>query len=249
MPFTTVAWSASVDQANIAPIAAVADPHVRVQGNDVIVPPDMPWLVGAYANGANITRAQWQSPSLRRFINYELAPYDRAASPASPYAYLYFADDPVQLDGDEALNFAGSEDAAGASRFNGFAWLADGPLAAVNGDIRTVRVTGATTLTAYSWTNGAITFDQTLPAGRYQIVGARFFSAGGIAFRFVFVGGIWRPGAPMVTAQNNLEARFFRNGEMGVWGEFTHNTPPTVDWFSASADTSETGYIDLIKVA
>jgi len=35
---------------------------------------------------------------------------------------------------------------------------------------------------------------------------------------------------------------------MGVWGEFTHDSPPTVDFLSVSADTSETVYLDIVKI-
>ena len=54
---------------------------------------------------------------------------------------------------------------------------------------------GRTTLTAFQWTNAQLTFDQALPAGRYQIVGGRMESAGLLAWRCVIVGGLWRPGA------------------------------------------------------
>ena len=46
--FTTIAWSAAVDQVALAAIAAVPDPHVRVNVNDIIVPSALPNLVGAY---------------------------------------------------------------------------------------------------------------------------------------------------------------------------------------------------------
>jgi hypothetical protein len=37
-------------------------------------------------------------------------------------------------------------------------------------------------------------------------------------------------------------------GGWGVWGEFAHTAPPTVDFLSVSADTSEVVHLDLIKV-
>src|SRR6266702_3005832 len=202
--FTVVAWSASVDQAALAAIAAVADPHVRINGNDVIVPTEIANLVGAYANGVNITRAQLVSPSLRRLLNPEIAPVDINALPTTPFRFC---------------------------------------------DVRAVRVSATTTLVAFVWTNGAITFDQSLPAGRYQLVGARFNSAGLIAYRCVIPGYEWRPGGIGVTVDSGAEGNIFRQGNFGVWGEFAHNTPPTIDFLSATADTSETGELDLIKLA
>src|SRR6266849_6568023 len=108
--FTTIAWSASVDQATPAAIAAVADPHVRVSGNDIIVPTAIPNLVGAAGIGVNITRAQLVSPSLRRLLNPELAPIDRNAIPATPFRFWDLRADMIKLDGEEALDAFTSED-------------------------------------------------------------------------------------------------------------------------------------------
>ncbi len=247
--FTVVAWSASVDQAALAAIAAVADPHVRINGNDVIVPTEIANLVGAYANGVNITRAQLVSPSLRRLLNPEIAPVDISALPTTPFRFWDLRDDMIKLDGEEALDAFTSENGAGATRMNVLAWLADKKIEPVSGDVRTVRVSATTTLVAFVWTNGAITFDQSLPAGRYQLVGARFNSAGLIAYRCVIPGYEWRPGGIGVTVDSGAEGNIFRQGNFGVWGEFAHNTPPTIDFLSATADTSETGELDLIKLA
>src|SRR6266571_1916587 len=217
--FTVVAWSASVDQAALAAIAAVADPHVRINGNDVIVPTEIANLVGAYANGVNITRAQLVSPSLRRLLNPEIAPVDISALPTTPFRFWDLRDDMIKLDGEEALDAFTSENGAGATRMNVLAWLADKKIEPVSGDVRTVRVSATTTLVAFVWTNGAIP------------------------------GYEWRPGGIGVTVDSGAEGNIFRQGNFGVWGEFAHNTPPTIDFLSATADTSETGELDLIKLA
>jgi len=247
--FTTIAWSAAVDQVALAAIAAVPDPHVRVNINDIIVPTAISQLVGAYGLGINLTRLQMVSPSLRRLLNLEVAPFDRLALPAVPFKLHDLRANPIDLDGEEALNAFTAEDGAGATRMNALAWLADGPVAPIKGDIRTVRVTAATTLVAFNWTNGALTFDQSLPAGRYQLVGARFASAGLIAARCVFPGSPWRPGVIGIVADSGAEGEIFRRGNWGIWGEFSHNTPPTIDFLSATADAAETGELDLIKIA
>ena len=247
--FTTIAWSASVDQVAPAAIAAVPDPHVRVNVNDIIVPTALNKLVGAYGIGVNLTRAQLVSPSLRRLLNLEVAPFDRLALPVAPFKLHDLRASPIILDGEEALNAFSAEDGSGATRMNMLAWLADDAIVPVGGDIRTVRVTAATTLVAFQWTNGALTFDQSLPAGRYQLVGARFNSAGLLAARCVFPGSPWRPGVVGVALDSNPEGEIYRRGNFGVWGEFMHNTPPTIDFLSASADSAETGELDLIKIA
>jgi len=247
MAFTLVAWSETVgiNQTNYA-MDAVSDPHITVSGDDVIVPPELPNIVAAAAVGSATTYARLVSPTLRAMINVDVAPVDKATEPSSPFVGLIMTTIPITLTGEEALNFQVSTD--DTARSTGLVWLADGPVAPVTGKIYTVKCTSATTLTPYEWTNGPLTFTQDLPAGRYQVVGMRAQSAGLIAARLVFPGYAWRPGVIGADAITDVQDNPFRYGRFGVWGEFDHNRPPTVDFLSSSADTSEEVWLDLIKV-
>lgn len=247
--FTLVGYSQSQDTAgNLTAVNALADPHVRVSGADIIVP-DLVKIIGLFALGATISRAQMRSPSLRRLVNIELAALNLAATPSSPPPWLDYTNNPITLVKNEALNAFVAETAVGAEQETVLVILADDVPKPVSGPIVTVRATATTTLVAFAWTNGALTFDQTLPAGKYQIVGARCRSAGLLAFRFVLVGAFWRPGGLGVTSLGNLTPPAQRTGGWGVWGEFAHDVPPTVDFLSSSADTAETMELDLIQVA
>ena len=246
--FTLIGWSESQDSASLVNIAALADPHVRVEGDFIAVPDGVNQLAGLYALGPNLTAAQVLSPSLRRILNMQLGPLDVGAEPVTLPPFLDYTRSPIVLDPEEQLSAQMAEDAAGASRGTVLAWLSDKPLEPVKGDMRTVRATNTSTLVANAWTNGGLTFDQTLPEGKYQLVGARGMSAGLQAFRFVGVGWDWRPGAIGFDAVQDEEQPIFRNGGLGVWLEFKHNTPPTVDFLSNSADTSQVVFLDLIKM-
>lgn len=245
---TLCGFTQSVDQSAMANIAAIPDPHLRIEGNNIIIPPQVNTIVATWANGVNLDRAQLQSPSMRRILNYEISPVAISASNPSPLPFIDKRMTPIILDADEPLSCQTAESGAGATRMNAFVCLAPGVLEPVRGDIRSVRVSAAATLNAFSWSNASLTFDQSLPAGKYQLVGGRFRSAGLLAWRAVFVGGLWRPGAPGFTTDALVDPLEFRLGNMGVWGEFDHNLPPTIDFFSVSADTSEIGVLDVIKV-
>ena len=129
-----------------------------------------------------------------------------------------------------------------------FLWLCDGPVKPVTGKVFTVRCTAAASLTTATWVNSALTFQQTLPAGHYQVVGFRAWSANGCAARIFFVGGAWRPGAPMGNTEANDNWEDFRYGNTGVWGEFDNTTPPSVDVMGIT-DTAQVVLLDLIKTA
>lgn len=248
MAFHLAGYSESKDQAAIGVIAALADPSLTVSGNNVQIPDFGEYLMGAYALGVNLTRAQLQSPSLRRILNPEIRNINKTAAVVTRGQYLNLFGNPVKLDISEQMQAYAAEDGAGATRMSVLVWLGDGKVDKITDPIYTVRVTGATTLVGYAWTNGALTFDQVLPVGDYAIVGARFESAGMIAFRFLFQGSTPRPGGIGVSTESLGDIDGQRYGGWGVWGMFNSTTPPTVDYFSASADTSEIGALDLIKV-
>lgn len=245
--FTLVAYSSAGPGINaaFAALPAVPDPHVRVVSNDIYVPSDFNQLWGGYGVGPTMTRAQFSSPTLRRTFLPEIAPLDvGAALPASPRKIYLFDDSPLKLDPGEALDANLTNTAS--DRETILAWLSNGPSKLDTRPYFTLRVTSATTLVVGQWTNCAITFDQTLPSGKYAIVGARFRSTNIIAFRFVFVGGSYRPGAVGYAATTSLDYDKFRGGNLGVWGEFRHNAPPTVDVLANVADTAEAGELDLV---
>lgn len=250
MPFTVIAYTESEDIATLAQLAAVADQHVTVSGDNITVPDGLAFLAGAYFSGVSITQGRIDSPSLRGLLFPDIEPLARTTGgePGTPPEFHDWFERPIPLVAGEVVRALAAEDGVGATRRYAFLWLSSGPIAPVAGNIFTVRVTNATTLTADAWTNGALTFDQTLPVGRYQLVGARFQGGGLIAFRMVFPGPNTRPGGLGCDADGDLDHPRFRRGMSGVWGDFRDNAPPTVDFFSNAADSSQVGHLDLIKV-
>jgi hypothetical protein len=250
MAFTLVGWYRSVNTGgDLTELTALADQHVRVEANNIIVPRDVAYLAAAMHLAATAVQAQISSPSLRRTVLLDIAPVNVGAEPTFPALFHNMFYNPIPLTPDESLRAlaAGGETAAEGKTV--LAWLSDGKLTPVSGEIYTVRATGSTTLTANAWTNVALTFSQTLPAGTYQVVGMRAMSNGCVAARLVFVGGIWRPGVIGLDAVNDPGEPLFRNGNLGVFGEFYHDQPPTVDFLSISADTSEVVFLDIIKTS
>jgi hypothetical protein len=248
MPFTLVAWNENFSAAaTLDALTAVADPHVRVSGDDVWIPEALPMLAGYKVLGSTVTQARIESPTLRTLTPIDVSPLDTATTNTGANLARILASNPKTVGGGEALNVKVTVSAAG--RAIALALLCDAPLAPITGEVFTVRATSSTTLTANAWTNGALTFAQSLPRGRYAVVGMRAISAGLIAARLVFPGYAWRPGCIGYTAENKTEDDVFRGGKLGSWGEFDHDVPPTVDFLSISADTSEVVYLDLIKIA
>lgn len=249
MPFTLVGWYECQDNAALALIAALADQHVRVEGDNIIVPGWAPNLFGYYAYGLHMTMAQLASPSLRALANLDIKPLDRASEPTSTPPFHDLFDTPIPLEPSEMLTFYGAEDAAATGMQACLAWLGDAITPIPAGRLFTVRAEETVTaLTVDVWNNRSLTFEQTLPAGRYACVGARAQAAGLRAFRFCPVGAYHRPGAIGFDANGDIEPQRFRRGKAGVWFEFEHDQPPTVDLLSLSADTDVKLWLDLIQI-
>lgn len=247
--FTLAGFSSSHASTAMLIVNAVADPHLTVIANRLVVPPDLSKVVGMYANGTDIARAQVAAPSTRAFLNPEISPVDVGAAPSAIDRFLDYRFTPIELAPNEQVEVDAANAAAGANIDRAFLWLADGPIQPVSGDVRSTRITAAITAVAEGWTNGAITFADQLPAGRYQVVGARVISATLQAFRLVFPGYAWRPGGVGAVNAQNVEPPEQRFGNFGVWGEFQHNAPPTLDILCSAADAAQSGVLDLIKVA
>lgn len=249
--FHLAAFYESVDPgAALTKISAVADQAVRTDADDLIVPTGVSNLIGeaALTAATGPGYGQVQSPSLRQLANQDVLPIVAGVVfGGNPSVQSHF-NNPRPLKANESLNFAIEATGGAAASCYGLVWLSDGALQPVQGNIFTVRATGAATLAAGSWVNTSLTFDSTLPAGTYNIVGFRAVGTNLVAARLSLVGGAFRPGIPAVNAVGDREFRFGRFGDMGSFGTFDVNQPPTVDCLGIT-DTSQVFVLDLIKIS
>lgn len=244
------AWYESKDPGGaLVLLAAVPEQTLFAVGDDLRVPESMPNIIGAAAleNDASGVQAQVQSPSLRMLSNLDIEPIILAAVFGSPPEVLFHPENPIPVTAEEALNFAVLSDPAAAAAHYGLVWLADGPQLPIAGHVFSLRATATVQQVAGAWVNGNMTYTQTLPAGRYQVVGMRVRSTDLVAARLVFPEQIARPGVPAVNAIADIDVKTFRYGRSGIWGEFPHTTPPTLDVLGGTA-AAQTVILDLLRV-
>jgi hypothetical protein len=217
----------SIDPASVfTNLPAIPDQALRTNVNDIIVPNDVPNIVGqaALINDASLVRAQFSSPSLRAMLNLDVEPIVQGKVFGSlPDAFIH-GDSPIPLKPGENLNFGVLSDPAAAALHYGLVWLSDGAIKPVTGPMYTVRFTTAAVLAAGSWVLGVPTLLQSLPVGRYNVTGLRARGTNLLAARFVFPGQAWRPGVPAVNAIGNYDGLWSRYGAMGIMGQFDTTT-------------------------
>lgn len=212
-----------------------------------MVPSFAPNLIGAAGTGINIAEARVSSPTLEANFMPDLAPLGvGAAEPPADRAIMnWFGPGGMKLTPGEAMNFY-VDNATNAEPQLGIVFLSDGIDAMPSGEIQTVRATGATTVGAAAWSACALTFTQTLRAGRYAIVGLRAEGATMCVARLIIPGSAFRPGVMGTDGAGDIVDAKFRRGGLGVWGEFDSSAPPQLEVFCTAADTAQTAYLDVI---
>lgn len=247
--FTLVGYSETITTEDTTEkIAAIPDVHVKTEGDNIIIP-SLNKILGYFAIGGNMALPQLESPSLRRLALIDISPFEVSDLPASPPHPVIRPESIIELVEDESLRaYCQNSDAADAVE-RVFVWLTDDVIAPVRGSVHTVRATFNITATAEEWSDGALTLDQSLPAGSYHLVGARCQDAVGVAFRMVFIGGIWRPGGICAGSSSVFDSPNFRAGGLGVWGTFRHDQLPSIEVLRNAAGSTGVIYLDIIKVS
>lgn len=249
MPITTIAFSKSIQTTSLTPLDPVPDPHISYKDIYAYVPP-INKLFAVYLIGADVVEGKLVSPKLRGLFPEYLGMVEKSATPTSPPTYIDLFDTPFTLDVAEPLSVeAANSQATTAYRATCVLWFGDAITPPPAGEIRRIKATTNITLAAYQWTVAPVSFVDTLPAGRYAVVGMEAISPNLIAARLYIPGAAWRPGVIGKTAVQNKPATRFIKGRMGVLGEFDHLTIPQVEFLAAAADTNPVVYFDLVKIA
>ncbi len=233
--FTMVSYHDTTQHDDLAAIAATPDPHIRVSGNDIYVPM---WnkMAMVWCGGTNLSDLRMQSPSLRRLANQRITTIMSTDPPNAGWQSIKindFHERPRTLDIAEALN-AFCANSMPADEYV-LVWLMDalaplpaGEIFSIEGDVTVVCVKA-------QWVNAALTFTQTLPAGRYALVGMRSVDTEVVAVRCVFPDISVRPGCVSSYNHGQPSNPIFRQGALGNWGEFEHDAPPSMDVLGSSA--------------
>ncbi len=208
-------------------------------------------VLAACVMGTGLTAARINAPSLRNLVLPEIYPAIVAATvPTRPSIIDYRQQGPIVL-ANEAVVVEGSHTGAGPDVATAALFVTDRFTPAPGGPIFTAVGAFTNTLIANTWTLSTLTFNQTLPAGLYAVVGLNVTCGDAFAARLVFPGqNQWRPGCIVNLAYGNvIQPPIFGNGYLGKYGEFYNTAQPQIEIFGLVAG-AETGaaYLDLIKI-
>lgn len=236
---------------------ALAGPGDFVTNGHQVLPEDR-WLIAAYASGLGLTQMRINPPQLREVAPVQIRPLSKALLPPNDPNVCDFRRRPVRIRANQEIQILTTTDAtAGPNVEYTLLWFSDGNFS-VNTGIGEyiIRATGAATLVAGVWTFVTLTYQDQLPPGQYEIIGAEYFGTTAVAARLVFVGNqIWKPGF-MGSADpgNRLWEAFYGPSQgidgmgMGSYGVFSNIYLPSVECLANAADTVQTFFFRVRKL-
>lgn len=127
-------------------------------------------------------------------------------------------------------------------------WHTGGFQSAPPGKVITVRGTVNASGAANAWRLGQWTPDQSLPNGRYAIVGMRVTGANALLARLVFPNQFDRPGTYANVSPNSWNYPSLRFGYGGLFGTFINTNLPQVEVLGFDVIASQVMSLDLIPV-
>lgn len=246
--FHLVAWTESHDNVANQDLSPVTDGIMTIQNSHFLLQFDYDILWAAVMN-TTIQRCRINTPSLRQITLPFITPVIAAAIPGNSRNVADYRFNPFRVRALEELVMEATQSNAGGARTTVVAALMRGARQQIPGsDIYTMRGTSSTAATANAWSNVAMTWADTLPAGTYLAVGLRHQSTNGQAARLIFEDQVVRPGTLSMNALTDQVHEIFVKGGCGPYGQFNANRMPNVEVLCNGADNSHEVYLDFMRI-
>jgi len=249
----TVAYTDSTAVAQTdTDIPLASDPSVAILNNHPIfaVPT---WVQWWYGLGLTMTRVRLSAPRIKPIVRPVLAPVDQSATPTENLRLHDYWRHPIMLNAVEEVQMLRSNTTAVAERDFVVLTVGDNNRNVDQGELYVARGTTTFTPTVASWTSGAVTMDDTLQVGQYQIVGLRVNNSGGVAGRLIFPGAPIpgalpqiRPGCKVDQGVSGEGTWWQRFGMLGEYGRFEQVAVPQIEIMAATATANPEVILDII---
>lgn len=237
----------------LTPVNDTLSPLFQVVNTDFLrVPGEAPFIAGVYGSGdatvqprARLLEASFRDTYKRQAL--EIPMLSPTAEPGSPPIFNDYRMDPIKLKPSNLLSYELLQNPAAAVDEVAVIFATDGPVQPVDpkGGYWARFLTTATAMTANIWNNRALTQDENLDGGRYEVLGMRALSTSLIAARLSFTNQVHRPGVLGADARGDVpHPSFATPGLWGVLGNFHTDSLPTVDFLVDAAD-NEAQPVDL----
>jgi len=240
MSFHTVVFqgtSAVGTDAALTPIESV----FTVNGNQVLIPRDS-YILGALAVGVDVQSVRLQVPHYQLYGNPHVARLTGGPTLTSPLSMDWYGFQPMAIPNTEPLGVLATTTGTG-QKTTVAVWVGDKPQPPQNGRIFTLRGTAASTCTANAYTNIAVTWESTPPAGVYNVISHLVVSPNGVVSRLVVPGNFERPGVPTIPTVLSRTHDAFAYPWSVPGLTFKNYQLPNVEVFALAADVPSLVYL------
>ncbi len=250
-------------------IPAVKDLSVQVtSGKRVILSKDMNIIAGfagmepvfdPSSPPQFLVSSRVSAPSLRKVVSPHIVPTGMrlpVGGDSTLPAIMSVADWPWKVSSQEEIAIEVTRTGNTPRPILGLLWFEDRREAVPAGDNYWIRgrvnaPDGAAGDAAVGWDSASVTYEQTLAAGRYAVIGCVYKGDGTYAARLVFDDQVWRPGTLALNRGSDQIPDVFRNGSLGVLGRFESYSPPRLEVMrvrgSSSQDDAEL-YLRIVRL-
>jgi hypothetical protein len=250
MSHHTAVFAVNIGQTVATQLPAVTDQILPQDGSSNYLPQANLSVIMAALMSATMDRGQIVSPPYRQIALPYIYPVIEALNPPNIPAILDLSQNPLRVSAQNPFGVTATSDLAmGNERATAVINLRDNYIPAPVGDVYTLRATGTTTLVANAWTSVPLTFDQPIIQGRYSVLGGDVISLHGCAWRLTMDGYFFRPGGLCATALGNRSPAVQYWGNWGEWGQFQNTSLPRLEVFATAADTAQTLFLQVVKIA
>lgn len=247
LAYYTSFLGAKTEPTDVAPLVA-GDGVFGQKNNRYLYGRDLKLFAGYVLGGAALTRLQVVTPTLRSVGKPMLRPWNSGSStPNDPNLGLMLQRSPILKEQEE---IAVQVFTSGAVNVYTLLWVSTelqpvpdaGSIITIQADVNDgAMVNEWTTLPSFSWL-------ESLPKGRYAVVGSECISTTGIAHRWIFDNQIFRPGALSSPSIGDRTHRIFYDGALGTWGTFVSQVPPRIEVLCSAADTNHKIFLQVIRI-
>lgn len=246
-----IACYANVAQnAALTNLTPVTDSVVTVQNSRFIFPfnAQIGALLGNIESGS---RMRINTPSMRAVCLPEVYPVKISAENGANPPIQGPIWGTISIPMNDEFGIDVSRAGAGAADCFAAIWYSQQFTPASRGPVFTMRCTVTIVLTVGTWVVGNLTFDQSLPYGRYEVIGMDVNCGDAMFARLVFPGGTaYRPGVPALeTYGSYVNPQMFRNGAFGSFGQFDSTAQPMLEILGHTAGSEPiVVLLDLVKI-
>lgn len=227
----------------------LTDSYLAIQNGHYL--PQQPfYLYGGFFLGANLTKVILVTPRSRAIVPPALYPINGSLLPPDRAHCFDRRTNPFTLNAVEEVSLQMTVGGT-VNAYNAALMFWGNSLDPVPpGDIYALHGTSSTAATANAWSQVSVTWDQTLPAGTYAIIGSQHQSTNAWAHRFIFRDPTQqlRPGFLSQVSLANITEPSYYYGGWGKLGTFNTYTYPNVEVLCNGADASHDVVMNMIKV-